>query len=203
MRHGEEVKISKRAGSYVTLRDLIDWCGKDAVRFFLLSRKASTEFVFDVDLAVKQTDENPVYYVQYAHARICSALLQEYEAYHQKSDINQAETIKAVEHGLFEAFPQILNADLSVLIHESELSLCKKLAQYPDVLKQATAHLSPHDVVYYVRELAKELHSYYNQCKWRCEDEHLKMARFALIIAVRQILRNAAGIIGIDMPAKM
>ncbi|MFN5352407.1 MAG: arginine--tRNA ligase [Burkholderiaceae bacterium] len=195
MRNGEEVKISKRAGSYVTLRDLIEWSagdavdahgqrdltrGRDAVRFFLISRKADTEFVFDVDLALAQSDENPVYYVQYAHARICSVLAQ---------------------WGGDEALLQ--TTDLSALNSPREASLLAKLADYPEVLKKAADELGPHQVAFYLRELAGELHSYYNAERVLVDDTSLKHARLALLLATRQVLRNGLALIGVSAPARM
>lgn len=188
MKNGEEVKISKRAGSYVTVRDLIEWSGngditrgRDAVRFFLISRKADTEFVFDVDVALKTSDENPVYYVQYAHARICSAL---------------------ANWGGDEA--TLANADLSLLTTPHEASLLAKLAAYPEMLQRAQAELGPHQVAFYLRELAGELHSYYFAHKWLLDDdEALKLARLALATATRQVLRNGLALIGVSAPNKM
>ncbi|MCA1858330.1 arginine--tRNA ligase [Massilia oculi] len=188
MKNGEEVKISKRAGSYVTVRDLIEWSGngditrgRDAVRFFLISRKADTEFVFDVDVALKTSDENPVYYVQYAHARICSAL---------------------ANWGGDEA--QLAGADLSLLTESHEASLLAKLSAYPEMLERAKLELSPHHVAFYLRELAGELHSYYFAHKWLLDDnEALKLARLALALATRQVLRNGLALIGVSAPAKM
>ncbi|CAN7574060.1 arginine--tRNA ligase [Massilia sp. LjRoot122] len=188
MKNGEEVKISKRAGSYVTVRDLIEWSGngdvtrgRDAVRFFLISRKADTEFVFDVDVALKTSDENPVYYVQYAHARICSAL---------------------ANWGGDEA--QLVNADLSLLETPHEASLLSKLATYPEMLERAKLELGPHHVAFYLRELAGELHSYYFAHKWLLDDdEALKLARLALATATRQVLRNGLALIGVSAPSKM
>jgi arginyl-tRNA synthetase len=195
MRNGEEVKISKRAGSYVTLRDLIEWSagdapavegkhdltrGRDAVRFFLISRKADTEFVFDVDLALAQSDENPVYYVQYAHARICSVLSQ---------------------WGGDEA--SLKQADLSPLLAPRELALMACIADYPDVLKKAAEELGPHQVAFYLRDLAGELHSYYNAERVLVDDVTLRQARLALLLATRQVLANGLELIGVSAPARM
>lgn len=195
MRNGEEVKISKRAGSYVTLRDLIEWSageapaaegrrdltrGRDAVRFFLISRKADTEFVFDVDLALAQSDENPVYYVQYAHARICSVLSQ---------------------WGGNEASLQ--QTDLSPLLAPRELALMACIADYPDVLKKAAEELGPHQVAFYLRDLAGELHSYYNAERVLVDDVTLRQARLALLLATRQVLANGLELIGVSAPARM
>src|SRR3982751_1102586 len=131
MRGGEEVKLSKRAGSYVTLRDLVEWTSKDAVRFFLLSRKPDTEYVFDVDLALAKNNDNPVYYVQYAHARICSVLA---------SWGGDAASLKG--------------ADLSSLTSPQALALMLQLAKYPEMLTNAANDLAPHDITFYLRELA-------------------------------------------------
>jgi len=188
MKDGEEVKISKRAGSYVTVRDLIEWSGggdvtrgRDAVRFFLISRKADTEFVFDVDVALATNDENPVYYVQYAHARICSALA---------NWGGDAASLAGV--------------DLSPLTTPHEASLLAKLAAYPEMLQRARAELGPHQVAFYLRELAGELHSYYFAHKWLLDDdEPLKLARLALATATRQVLRNGLALIGVSAPDKM
>ena len=181
MKNGEEVKISKRAGSYVTLRDLIEWSagdavdangqrdltrGRDAVRFFLISRKADTEFVFDVDLALAQSDENPVYYVQYAHARICSVLAQ---------------------WGGDEA--ALHDVDPAPLVAPREASLLAKLAEYPEALKKAMEELGPHQVAFYLRDLAGELHSYYNAERVLVDDVALKMARLSLLLATRHLAK--------------
>ncbi len=182
-RGGQEVKISKRAGSYVTLRDLIDWTSRDAVRFFLVSRKADTEFVFDVDLAVKQNDENPVFYVQYAHARICSVLDQ-----------------YARTHG---ALPDLKAADLSRLTAPSEAALMLQLAAYPGMLAAAARDLAPHDVAFYVRSLAAALHSYYAAERFLVDDAELAKARLALLAATAQVLRNALAVVGVSAPTSM
>ena len=188
MRGGAEVKISKRAGAYVTLRDLIDWTGRDAVRFFLVSRKADTEFVFDVDLALKHSDENPVYYVQYAHARICSVL----QLYADKGG--------APGPGR----RSLGDADLSLLVAPSEAALMRKLADYPDMLARAAAELAPHDVAFYLREVAALLHSYYAAERFLVAgDDALTRARLALLQATRQVLANALAILGVSAPEQM
>jgi len=187
MKDGEEVKISKRAGSYVTVRDLIEWSGggdiakgRDAVRFFLISRKADTEFVFDVDVALKTTDENPVYYVQYAHARICRIL---------------------ENWGGDES--TIAGADLSALTAPTEATLLATLAAYPEMLARAQTELGPHQVAFYLRDLAANLHSFYFAEKVLVEDEAVKLARLALVVAARQVLRNGLALIGVSAPTKM
>jgi arginyl-tRNA synthetase len=180
MRGGEEVKISKRAGSYVTLRDLVEWTSKDAVRFFLLSRKPDTEYVFDVDLALAQNNDNPVYYVQYAHARICSVL--------------------AAWGG---DAAQLQDADLSALDSPAALSLMLQLAKYPQMLSAAAADFAPHDVTFYLRELAAAYHSYYDSERILVDDERLKRARLALVAACAQVLHNGLAVLGVSAPRKM
>ena len=182
MKGGAEVKISKRTGGYVTLRDLIDWTSRVAVRFFLISRKADTEFVFDVDLALKANDENPVFYVQYAHARICSVLAQ-----------YSARTGLAV-HGA---------ADLALLSAPTETTLMLKLAAYPDMLSAAAADLAPHDVAFYLRDVAAALHSWYGAERFLIDDAALAAARMALLAATRQVLRNALAMMGVSAPDAM
>ncbi|HEV7913393.1 MAG TPA: arginine--tRNA ligase [Albitalea sp.] len=185
MKGGEEVKISKRAGSYVTLRDLIEWTSKDAVRFFLISRKADTEFVFDVDLALKQNDENPVFYVQYAHARI-SKLLRDWVA----------------EHG--GDLAELPAADLALLTAPTEGALMLKLAEYPAMLEAAAAGLAPHDVAFYLRDVASALHTYYGAERILVKnDAALTRARLALLAATRQVLKNALAVLGVGAPEKM
>ena len=184
MKGGEEVKISKRAGSYVTLRDLIEWTSRDAVRFFLISRKADTEFVFDVDLALKANDENPVFYVQYAHARICSVL----------------EKWKA-EHGGDPA--SLATADLAVLDAPTEFALMNRLAEYPEMLARATEGMAPHDVAFYLRDLASAYHSYYAAVRFLDGSAAAMAARMALLQATAQVLRNALAVLGVSAPERM
>jgi arginyl-tRNA synthetase len=184
MKDGEEVKISKRAGSYVTLRDLIEWTSKDAVRFFLISRKADTEFTFDVDLALKQNDENPVFYVQYAHARIHSVRAQ----YVEKAG------------GDLGALAQ---AKLDLLAASTELALMSKLAEFPDMLTSAALGLAPHDVAFYLRDLASAFHSYYAAERFLVDDVELGRARVALLTATAQVLRSGLALLGVSAPEKM
>jgi len=184
MRDGAEVKISKRAGSYITLRDLIDWTSKHAVRFFLISRKADTEFTFDIDLALKTNDENPVFYVQYAHARL-SKVLRDWVSDHG-GDLASLKT-----------------ADTSLLAAPSEANLLLKLAEYPDMLASAAASLAPHDVAFYLREVASTFHSYYSAERFFAENPELTRARMALLAATRQVLRNALAVIGVSAPDSM
>jgi arginyl-tRNA synthetase len=180
VRGGQEVKISKRAGSYVTLRDLIDWTSKDAVRFFLLSRKPDTEYTFDVDLAIAQNNDNPVYYVQYAHARICSVLAQWG---------GDAATLNAV--------------DLSPLQGPQAQALMMQLAKYPAMLTAAAQDFAPHDVTFYLRELAASYHSYYDAERILVDDEPTRLARLALVAATRQVLHNGLAALGVSAPQKM
>ncbi|KAG0323447.1 hypothetical protein BGZ97_004078 [Linnemannia gamsii] len=203
MRNGQEVKLSKRAGSYVTVRDLIEWSGggqaapeklpiaapayddvirrgRDTVRFFLVSRKADTEFVFDIDLALQQSDENPVYYVQYAHARICSVLAQ------WGGDLTT-----------------LTQADVTSLVSPHENALLKCLAEYPEMLTRAATELAPHAVAFYLRELAGQFHAFYNAERVLVDDDAKRIARLALIAAIRQVLANGLAILGVSAPAKM
>ncbi len=177
---GEEVKISKRAGSYVTLRDLIEWTSKDAVRFFLLSRKPDTEYTFDVDLAIQQNNDNPVFYVQYAHARICSVLA---------AWGGDAATLAGV--------------DLSPLQGPQAQALMLQLAKYPEMLSAAAQDFAPHDVTFYLRELASSYHSYYDAERILVDDEAVKLARLALVAATAQVLHNGLAVLGVSAPQKM
>jgi arginyl-tRNA synthetase len=184
MRGGEEVKISKRAGSYVTLRDLIEWTSKDAVRFFLLSRKPDTEYIFDIDLALAQNNDNPVYYVQYAHARICSVLA----AWKEKDGGDTA---------------SLTHADLSALQSPQAHALMLALAKYPEMLTSAATDFAPHDVTFYLRDLASQYHSYYDAERILVDDETVKRARLALVAATAQVLRNGLKVLGVSAPQKM
>ena len=184
MRGGEEVKISKRAGSYVTLRDLIEWTSKDAVRFFLLSRKADTEYVFDVDLARAKNNENPVYYVQYAHARICSIL-----ATWQTQSNMQLDALSSV--------------DLRPLDSAPAQALMMLLSRYPQMLAQACADLAPHDVTFYLRDLAACYHSYYDAERILVDDVKTRDARVALVRATALVLSNGLNLLGVDAPTSM
>ncbi|MBL0945699.1 MAG: arginine--tRNA ligase [Hydrogenophaga sp.] len=180
VRGGQEVKISKRAGSYVTLRDLIEWTSKDAVRFFLLSRKPDTEYTFDVDLAVQQNNDNPVYYVQYAHARICSVLA-----------------------GWGGDVATLVEADLSPLDSAPAQALMRQLAKYPEMLSAAARDFAPHDVTFYLRELAASYHSYYDAERILVDDERVKRARLALVAATARVLHNGLAVLGVSAPQKM
>ena len=184
MKGGEEVKISKRAGSYVTLRDLIEWTSRDAVRFFLSSRKSDTEFVFDIDLALKRNDENPVFYVQYAHARICSVLslwLSGHAAEARAASDTELERLSA----------------------PAETALMRELARYPDVLARAAQEFAPHDLAFYLRDVAAAFHTYYSAERFVVDDAALARARIALLTATRQVLRNGFAVLGISAPDSM
>ena len=184
VRNGEEVKISKRAGSYVTLRDLIEWTSKDAVRFFLLSRKPDTEYTFDVDLAVAQNNDNPVYYVQYAHARICSVL----RGWQEQGGAG---------------VPALSDVDLSALQGPQAQALMQLLAKYPEMLTAAADGNAPHDVTFYLRDLAAAYHSYYDAERILVDDEAVKLARLALVAATAQVLRNGLAVLGVSAPERM
>ena len=180
MRDGEEVKISKRAGSYVTMRDLIDWVGQDAVRFFLIQRRADTEFTFDVDLALSKSEENPVFYVQYAHARICKLLM-------------DSANLTARLH----------EANTSLLTAPSELTLLKRLSELPNLIEMAARELSPHHLVFWLIDCAADFHSWYNAERIMVDDEELKLARLSLANATRQVIANGLDLLGVSAPQRM
>jgi arginyl-tRNA synthetase len=180
MRCGEEVKLSKRAGSYVTLRDLIDEVGCDATRYFLAARRSDSQLIFDIDLARAQTNDNPVYYIQYAYARICSVLAQ------WGGDVNSLKSV-----------------NLSPLIMPNEAKLMQRLSEYPEIVDNAATDLAPHTIANYLKECASDLHSYYNDTKFLVDDEPTKLARLALIAATQQVLKNGLNLLGVSAPNKM
>jgi len=184
MRGGEEVKISKRAGSYLTLRDLIDEAGRDATRYFLIARKSDSQLVFDIDLARSQSNDNPVYYIQYAHARVCRVM----------QELGERGFTYDREAGMA-AFGQ--------LDSEHETAVMVELARYPEVVETAATNLEPHLVAQYLRELAGALHGYYHEHKWIVDDTGLRNARVTLALATRQVLRNGLDLLGISAPEKM
>ena len=186
IKDGQEVKMSKRAGTYVTLRDLITWIGKDAARLFLVNRKSDAEFNLDIDLAQSQSDENPVYYLQYAHARICSIFAQAAEKGFNVPSEQQASSF-----------------DLSVLTAPSELALMNLLSDYPNVLASAANELAPHSLVAYLSDLASKFHSFYNSERVLVEDEKTRNARLALLLAVQQVFKNGLGILGVAAPERL
>ncbi len=184
MRGGEEVKISKRAGSYVTLRDLIDEVGRDATRYFLAARAATSQLTFDIDLAISQTNDNPVYYIQYAHARVCSMLR------------------KLADHGWSWSAESESNT-LELLTEDSEKALLNRLAAYPELIKTAAENCEPHSIANYLRELAGDFHSYYNAHKMLIDDQALRNARLSLSEAVRQVIENGLDLLGVSAPTEM
>jgi arginyl-tRNA synthetase len=184
MRGGEEVKISKRAGSYVTLRDLIDEAGRDATRYFLIARKSDSQLIFDIDLARSQSNDNPVYYIQYAHARVCSVLRQ------------------APEKGFVFDLQDGL-AHLDRLDTEHEQILLTELSKYPELVEAAAVNLEPHLIAAWLRELANAFHTYYNSHQFLVDDAMLRNARLALVVATRQVLKNGLGLLGLSAPESM
>ncbi|WP_106479100.1 arginine--tRNA ligase [Phytohalomonas tamaricis] len=184
MRGGEEVKLSKRAGSYVTLRDLIDEVGRDATRYFLAARRADSQLTFDIDLARSQSNDNPVYYIQYAHARVCSVL--------RKADSED----KAFDHALAQA-------NLAKLSDEREKNLLNRLAAYPETVERAAKSREPQQVAQYLQDLAAEFHSYYNAVKVMVDDAEIRNPRLALGLAVRQVIRNGLDLLGVSAPEEM
>lgn len=186
VKDGQEVKMSKRAGTYVTLRDIVDWVGRDAARFFLVSRKSDAEFVFDVDLALSKSEENPVYYLQYAHARICSVLAQ------------------AKEKGFaVPTFEEASGADFSVLQSDAAGALAQCLSAYGKTLSIAARDLAPHLVCVYLKELAASFHAFYNAERILVDDARERNARLALLLASRQVLANGLAVLGISAPEHM
>ena len=180
LKNGEEVKISKRAGSYVTLRDLIDEVGCDATRYFLAARHPDSQLVFDIDLAKSKSNDNPVYYIQYAHARICAVMAQ------------WGGERKA-----------LMRADVSVLDNAYETTLLQKLIDYPQAIENAAQDLAPHFIAFYLRDLAADFHSYYNASRFLVEDQTVRLARLALIAAVAQVIHNGLALLGVSAPEQM
>jgi arginyl-tRNA synthetase len=180
VRDGVEVKISKRAGSYVTMRDLIDWVGQDAVRYFLSQRRADAEFVFDIDLALSKSEENPVYYIQYAHARICSMLAQ--------------------SAGLAD---QVITAPFNKLVAPTEFALLQRLAEYPNTLAMATQELAPHHLAFWLRDCAADFHAWYNAERVLVDDDELKLARLRLAMATQQVIAGGLELLGVSAPERM
>jgi len=181
VRAGEPVKMSKRAGDYVTVRELIDEVGRDAVRYFFLMRTVDSELVFDIDLAKSRSEDNPVYYVQYAHARVCS-VLREWGG----------------EMG------ELADADIAMLVSPYEVTLVQSLAEFPAILERAAREFAPHLVTYYLHDaVAARLHTYYNAERFLVEEESLKLARLALVAATRQVLANGLAVLGVSAPERM
>jgi len=181
-RSGEKVSMSTRSGEFVTLRELRDEVGRDAARFFYALRKPDQHMDFDLDLAKTQSSDNPVYYVQYAHARICSVFRQLAE--------------KGIAVDLSEADPQLL-------IETREADLLQKLSRYPEVVESAARSYEPHQVAYYLRELANDFHTYYNAHPFLAAEADIRLARLSLIDATRQVIANALGLLGVGAPERM
>ena len=179
-KNNQEVKISKRAGSYVTLRDLIDEVGSDATRYFLLARKPDSQLIFDIDLAKSQTNDNPVYYIQYAHARICAVLTQ---ANVKPEDLQ--------------------NFDEALLTSTHEHQLIKRLSEFPEIISLSASESSPHYIATFLKDLAADFHSYYNANKFLSDDKALQNARLALISATKIVIKNGLQLLGISAPEKM
>ena len=181
-RGGKKVQMSTRSGSFVTLEELRNEVGNDAARFFYILRKSEQHMDFDLDLAKSKTNENPVFYIQYAHARICSVFKQ------------------AVEKGIkFES----QEADLSLLTEDSEKALLKELSRYKSVIESSALQYEPHQLAYYLRELATHFHSYYNICPFLIDDKKLSQARLSLISATKQVFVNGLNILGVSAPESM
>jgi arginyl-tRNA synthetase len=176
-RGGEKVAMSTRSGSFVTLEELRNEVGNDAARFFYVLRKSEQHMDFDLDLAKSKTNENPVFYIQYAHARICSVL---------KQNTGDSSAV-----------------DLSLLNNEAETALIKQLNRYKDVLQSSALNYEPHVLAYYLRELAGDFHSYYNSSEFLVEDATLKNSRLQLISAVKQVISNGLGLLGVSAPDSM
>lgn len=179
-RDGRKTSMSTRSGEFVTLRELRKEVGNDACRFFYVLRKSDQHLDFDLDLAKSQSNENPVYYIQYAHARVCSVLAQ---------------------WGGSEA--ELPGADVAPLANERELVLCARLAEFPETVENAARDHAPHAIAFYLKDLAGDFHSYYNAERILVEDERLRLARLALCLAVRQVLRNGLAILGVSAPESM
>ena len=180
MRNGEPVKMSKRAGDFVTLREVVEEVGSDATRFMMLFRKNDAVLDFDLAKVIEQSKDNPLFYVQYAHARI-SSILQQWGG----------------------KLADFTNADLSLLQSKASDHLLRRLAEYPEVLTNAAVELAPHALAFYLRDLAGDFHTFYNADRVLVDDEPLKLARLALLSATRQVLQNGLRVLGVSAPAKM
>jgi arginyl-tRNA synthetase len=179
-RGGQKVQMSTRSGSFVTLRELRGEVGNDAARFYYVLRKSDQHLDFDLDLAKSQSTDNPVYYIQYAHARVCSVLAE------WGGDV-----------------AALGRADLSLLVSGHELALMKRLLEYPEIIEAAARELAPHMIAYYLKDLAGDLHTYYNAEKFLVDDEALRLARLALVSATRRVLANGLDLLGVQAPEKM
>ena len=181
-RGGSKVQMSTRSGSFVTLEDLRAEVGNDAARFFYILRKSEQHMDFDLDLAKSKTNENPVYYIQYAHARICSVFRQADE---KEIELDVSQT------------------NLTLLTEEIEKDLLRELSRFKSVLESSAIQYEPHQLAYYLRDLSNHFHSYYNACKFIVDDKNLTQARLALISATQQILKNGLSILGVGAPESM
>jgi arginyl-tRNA synthetase len=179
-RNGQKASMSTRSGEFVTLRELRQEVGNDAARFFYVLRKSDQHLDFDLDLAKSQSNDNPVYYIQYAHARVCSVL----EQWGEEREM-------------------LVTADMTPLTSPAELSLLQKLIDYPEMVEAAAKELSPHLIAFFLKELAGEFHSYYNATRFLVPEAPLRLARLGLIAAVRQVLVNGLELLGVSAPEKM
>ncbi len=180
----EKLQMSTRSGQFITLQELQDEVGKDATRFFYIMRKSEQHLDFDMELAKSQSNDNPVYYIQYAHARICSVFRQMPE--------------KGYTYNQDNGFP-----DLSVLTEANEIKLLSTLARYPEVIENAAQAYEPHQLVYYLKDLANDFHSYYNTSQFLIENNEIRNARLALIVATRQVIKNGLSLLGVSSPEEM
>jgi len=184
MRDGAEVKLSKRAGSYVTLRDLIDWVGCDATRYFLVARAPSSQLTFDVDLALAKSNENPVYYIQYAHARAASILRKAHEA------LGDGAAMTGLDH-------------LNCLTEPEVMALVMTLGRFPEVVATAAERLEPHDVANYLRQAASDFHTFYNAHHILEAAPEVMKARLALVAATQLVIANGLNLLGVSAPESM
>jgi arginyl-tRNA synthetase len=183
LREGQPVTMGKRSGEFITLREVVQEVGRDACRFFFLMRRSDSQLDFDLELAKKQSTDNPVYYVQYAHARVCS--------------INRAAALQQLEA------PEIGQVDFALLALPEELLLTKYLSRFPETVESAARHLEPHRITFYVQELAALFHSYYNRHRVLTDDVPVSRARLYLVNSVRTVLCNALHLLGITAPDQM
>ncbi len=180
----EKVQMSTRSGQFVTLKELREEIGNDAARFFYVMRKNEQHLDFDLELAKSESNDNPVYYIQYAHARICSVL-------------------KQLNEKGFSYTAKKTTGDLALLKEQHELDLLTRLAQYPEIVYSAATNYAPHQISYYLRDLANEFHTYYNACQFLVDDESLRNARVTLICSVRQVIHNGLSLLGVSAPETM
>jgi arginyl-tRNA synthetase len=182
VRSGVPVQMSTRSGEFVTLKEVVDEVGKDAARFFFMMRRCDSHLVFDLELAKKKGEENPVFYVQYAHARICSII--------RKAALSDQKPETGFKY-------------LKKLVTDDEIDLMKMIAQYPDTVVSAASDLEPHRIAYYVLELATAFHRFYNKNKVIGEDYEVSAARLLLVDCVRQVIANGLSLMGVDAPDSM